>query len=126
MDGVKHQAQIDETIPVQLECLHGSSSRWRQACDASAAILPGKVLAPVLPAGMVERDMLARNGITVVGLRVLVIVTPLASQSQIIQSVGAMLAARFDVLDRKRLHGEACLAATILATAPSAFEYDLS
>ena len=63
-----------------------------------------------------EKGLVTGRGINPRDLVVFVVVAALTRQSQIAGDGGAAPAARFDVLDRKRLNGKPRLAAAILAT----------
>jgi hypothetical protein len=83
--GVQDTAQVDQTMPVELQRLHRGAACRRQAQDQGAAAVLGKVVCPLLSTRMDQWNTLARNGVPRLRPGVFVIVAPLAGERQIIR-----------------------------------------
>src|SRR6516162_7761332 len=82
------------------------------------------MISPALLAGMVERSFATRHGINPVGVRVLVVVAPLARVGDIAQDGLSSLGPWDNVLDGKGVRGITRRTATVLATTARPVRHD--
>lgn len=101
--GVQQFSQIDELGSIQLKGLDRSASRGGQSQDVLKLLIPSKVRLPLLVTWMKKLRALTGEGVSCVGFGVLVIVTSLTCEREILKRCGTSLAARDDVIKRERL-----------------------
>jgi hypothetical protein len=62
-DRVEQAAQVDHAIAVEMQSLDGGAAGWCQANYQSKVVAPGKVRVPPIAARVVQRHLLAIDGI---------------------------------------------------------------
>ena len=98
---VKQAPQIDNTLAVEEQQINRCTAYGRESDDQCEIVTPGKMTLPLMLAWMVERHHRAAQGVSRIHLVILVVVTALAGQSQVVQTGGPATRSRYDVF-----HGE--------------------
>jgi hypothetical protein len=115
---IEHPAKVHQSLPVELQGLYRGAARWRQANNADEIMAPDEVIPPMLRPRVKKWGYLPRGRITAPSSGVLMVVASLAGKGQIRGVVSPAFADRNDVFEGERLHGEAFLAAAVLASLP--------
>ncbi len=100
-----------------MEQFNGGTTRWCETEDEGVIFTPGKMLLPLIFAGIVEWRSLICFGIDRGCVIVFAVVTALAGEGQILEGVGATFAAGPGVFDGKGVHGKCLLTDAIFAAA---------
>lgn len=97
--GIKQVAQIDDAGAIQLQSFDGSATGRRQPDDKRAISIPCEMIVPLLAARMKEWSWLSGQWIGRFRFDVLMTVTALTRQGQVVSPRFPILLHRDDVFD---------------------------
>lgn len=95
--------KMDDAFAIQLQLSDGCAACWRQSDQVKLVRAPGKMLVPVVPSWMKERNSAASGGIEGLSLVMFGTIASLTGQGQIILGALTTLALRDDMFDRVQL-----------------------
>ena len=111
----KDSSQVDDPRSVELELFAGRSARRGQANDLRCVGAPHEMVIPALKPGMKERHPFSIDWIQRFDADEFPVIASLASQGQILKRLAPRAGQRQNMLDRKSIRREGCLALAILA-----------